>query len=186
LQYLTIAELNVMSKMSRKIMETILKYRLKEIRARQGQLYTFGDGAFGKLGDGNTNYHNVGTPTLINVNNKNIAQVSCGTSYTGVTTEDRHLYTFGNGRYGVLGDGIFNSHLVGIPTRINVDNKKAVQVSCGTEHTAVITQQPPNPGWPTIASQCISCYSSIDGHCSTCLTPICYSCFDYHIESKHL
>ena len=132
LQYLTIAELDVMSKMSRKILETVLQYRLEERRARQGQLYTFGFGGNGRLGDGNINFHSVGTP---------------------------------------------------IP--INIDGKKVVQVSCNTQYTAVITQQPPNPRWPIIASQCLSCNSSIDGHCSTCLTPVCYSCFDLHVETKH-
>ena len=37
LQYLTINELNIMSKMSRYILETILQYRLKERRTRVAQ-----------------------------------------------------------------------------------------------------------------------------------------------------
>ena len=103
LQYLTIGELDVMSKMSRYILETILQYNLKERRSTQGRLYTFGAGYGGRLGDGRINNHTVGIPTLaMGPIGKKITQVSCGPSHTGIITEDGQLYTFGNGQYGRL------------------------------------------------------------------------------------
>ena len=62
LQYLTNSDLDNMSKMNKYILETILQYRLKERRTRQGQLYTFGSGEYGKLGNGRTDSHKVGIP----------------------------------------------------------------------------------------------------------------------------
>ncbi len=107
-----------------------------------GQLYTFGSGFNGRLGDGRTDYHVVGVPTLINVGNgKKVKQVSAGNNYTCVVTEDGQLYTFGNGVWGALGDGRTDGHNVATPTLISIGNGQRVkQVSAGDRHTCVVTE----------------------------------------------
>lgn len=143
-----------------------------------GQLYMFGYVYEIELEDG---VYTINNPALIPIpDDKKAVQVSSGYYHAAIITEDDQLYMYGYGQYGILGDGIIAEHYVKtlIPIPIGKNNK-VVQVSCGAYHTAVISHQPDNLR-PVIASQCLSCDSPIDGHCSTCLTPICYSCFDDH------
>ncbi|XP_077974377.1 putative E3 ubiquitin-protein ligase HERC1 isoform X2 [Styela clava] len=68
-----------------------------------GELYTWGEGDYGRLGHGNNNSKNV--PTLVRDIN-NAGQVICGSSHTVVVSQDRAVvWTFGGGDNGKLGHG---------------------------------------------------------------------------------
>ena len=138
LQYLTIGELNLLLTTSRKIHNVIMRYNLHERRSYRGQLYTFGNESNGKLGNGRHSFFGIRTSMLIPIENKKIVQVSCGSSHTAAITEDGLLYTFG----GASGSGLWDSGASGnTPTLIRIGvNKKVVQVSCGGNYTAVITE----------------------------------------------
>lgn len=104
-----------------------------------GQLYGCGDGGNGALGDGNLEDHDVGTFTLINVNNQRVKSVTCGGETTLVITEKGELYGFGHAENGKLGDGNLDDHSIGIPTRINIHNQKIKHVFDGFTCILVIT-----------------------------------------------
>jgi len=105
---------------------------------KTGELYTFGISAFGELGDGNLNLHKIIIPFQIK-NIPSVKQVSCGPSHTGFITTDGDLYTFGNGKYGVLGDAIFGKHKVGIPFKVK-NISKVKQINCSIGITAFISE----------------------------------------------
>jgi len=103
----------------------------------EGEVYMFGNGDSGKLGDGNTDRHSVGNPQRIQGIPK-VASISCGSSNTIILTRNRDVYTFGDGTYGQLGDGMVGFHLVGVPQQIQ-GIPKIASISCSRFHTGLVT-----------------------------------------------
>ena len=106
-----------------------------------GELFTFGQGAEGKLGHGSENgeWRPRRVEALVG---KRVVQVSCGWSHTAVVTSEGELLTFGYGFTGRLGHDRLSEH-EWVPRRVKetLVEKCVVQVSCGYEHTAVITSE---------------------------------------------
>ncbi|XP_028989990.1 X-linked retinitis pigmentosa GTPase regulator-like isoform X2 [Betta splendens] len=103
-----------------------------------GALYTFGERDSGKLGLGTDQLPGHRVPQLVKSIKEPVTQVACGGGHT-VALTDNGVYTFGSGQFGQLGHGtfIFESRL---PRRVEHFRKGRVgQVSCGENHTAVIT-----------------------------------------------
>lgn len=109
-----------------------------------GNLYTFGSGDYGQLGDGLIDDHVVRFPYLVEYfKDIKIIKVSCGWFYTAVISDTGKLYTFGHSNHGQLGDGINNFHSVSLPYLVEYfkkNNIKIIKVSCGRYHTAVISK----------------------------------------------
>ena len=102
-----------------------------------GDLFAFGDGDFGQLGHGGEDSEWV--PRLVDaLVGKLVVQVACGWYHTAVITSTGEVHTFGSGEEGPLGHGGHNNELV--PRRVEaLAERWVVQVSCGREHTAVVT-----------------------------------------------
>uniref|UniRef100_A0A3Q1GLD4 X-linked retinitis pigmentosa GTPase regulator n=1 Tax=Acanthochromis polyacanthus TaxID=80966 RepID=A0A3Q1GLD4_9TELE len=103
-----------------------------------GALFTFGERDSGKLGLGTDQLPGHRVPQLVKSIKQRVKQVACGGGHTVALTED-DVYTFGLGQFGQLGHGtfIFESRL---PRLVEHFKKGRVrQVSCGENHTAVIT-----------------------------------------------
>ncbi len=70
----------------------------------EGQVFSWGDGDYGKLGHGNTSTQKY--PKLIQgvLLGKVAVCVSAGYRHSACVTEDGQLYTWGEGDYGRLGE----------------------------------------------------------------------------------
>ena len=71
-----------------------------------GKVYSFGDGQCGQLG--HCNFRKKSTPTLIKqaqMEGKCVVQVACGWAHSMALASDGHIYTWGNGDDGRLGNG---------------------------------------------------------------------------------
>ena len=70
----------------------------------EGELFTFGEGGFGRLGHGGQ--QNKFVPRLVGaLAGKKVIGASAGTYHTVVWTEEREIFTFGHGGSGQLGHG---------------------------------------------------------------------------------
>ena len=78
-----------------------------------GELYTFGQGRFGKLGHGNSDDKAI--PTLVTaLKSHKVVDVACGDSHTLCATDQGKVFVFGDGDFGKLGIGATNGSQVPI------------------------------------------------------------------------
>lgn len=68
---------------------------------------------------------------------KNIISIDAGSNHSAILDNIGVLYTFGNNRCGQLGVGSYRDEFEPIPNKRITEN--VVQVSCGLEHTLVLT-----------------------------------------------
>ncbi|TRY98659.1 hypothetical protein DNTS_005902 [Danionella cerebrum] len=81
-------------------------YRHSAAVTNDGELYTWGEGDFGRLGHSDSHSRNV--PTLVK-DISGVGQVACGSSHTIAVAQDgRILWSFGGGDNGKLGHGDTN------------------------------------------------------------------------------
>nr|XP_057932865.1 probable E3 ubiquitin-protein ligase HERC1 isoform X3 [Doryrhamphus excisus] len=81
-------------------------YRHSAAVSEEGELYTWGEGDFGRLGHGDSNSRNI--PTLVK-DISNVGEVSCGSSHSIALSKDgRTVWSFGGGDNGKLGHGDTN------------------------------------------------------------------------------
>ena len=113
----------------------------------QGWLYTWGDGAYGKLGHGNdvTYLQPERVKSLILFSIKHVAT---GCHHTCCTTATGSLWTWGRPSEGRLGRTVKEQDYrrPGIVEALN--SMKIVEVSCGTDHTAALVETSRAPGLP--------------------------------------
>ena len=117
--------------------------RLGKYNLSQGKAYGFGDGYYGKLGDGNIKRHEVMTPIPIDISDQFITQVSAGYDYSLFLTENGQVFALGDGIFGKLGNGIVTENYALTPTPINTSNigdQRIIQVEAGETHTILLTE----------------------------------------------
>jgi RCC1 and BTB domain-containing protein len=105
-----------------------------------GEIFTFGRGNFGQLGQGAAVTANVSTPALVNaLQGKSVKQVACGWHHTCALLDNGHLYTWGSGEYGRLGHG--DETRQASPKLVEgLQGKACTFVAAGGFHTAVIVE----------------------------------------------
>ena len=99
-----------------------------------GSLWCWGNGAYGRLGTGNTNSQT--SPTREVSNATNWGNVTTGNGHTCAIKADRSLWCWGTGDYGRLGTGNTNSQTS--PTREVSNATNWSSVSAGNAHTCAV------------------------------------------------
>ncbi|KAE7997572.1 hypothetical protein FH972_002195 [Carpinus fangiana] len=113
--------------------------------AEDGELYGWGWGRYGNLGLGDRNDRLV--PEKVSaVNGEKMVMVACGWRHTISVSSSGALYTYGWSKYGQLGHGDFEDHLVPHKLEALCDNHIS-QISGGWRHTMALTSDGKLYGW---------------------------------------
>ena len=112
------------------------------ILTSNNKLYVSGNNQYGQLGLGDNEKRSTLTEVSSDYyNNKTIKQIAAGGNHSLILTEDGEVYAFGRNDKGQLGLGDRNDR--NVPTKLNssnYDNKKIIQVSIGTAHSLILTE----------------------------------------------
>ena len=101
-------------------------------------LFAWGRGEDGQLGLGDTNDQN--EPTYVDaLRGVSVQQIACGSGHTVVLTTEGGVYTWGRGDDGRLGHGDTGWKYVPKVTQA-LQGQMVVQVTCGSYHTAAVTE----------------------------------------------
>ncbi|GMI95943.1 hypothetical protein like AT4G14368 [Hibiscus trionum] len=106
-----------------------------------GDLFTWGDGTHnaGILGHGTDVSHWIPRRVSGAIEGLQVLSIACGTWHSALATADGKLFTFGDGKFGVLGHG--DRQNVAYPKEVKMlSGLKTVKVACGVWHTAAIVE----------------------------------------------
>jgi alpha-tubulin suppressor-like RCC1 family protein len=103
--------------------------------SESGHLYMMGSNQHGKLGLGDRSLTYSASPHLVEaLEAEPCCLLSCGGNHSAVITSSNELFTWGLGQFGALGTGSLETIYLPVKIHDNVSD-----VSCGTRHTAVIS-----------------------------------------------
>ncbi|KAI4343472.1 hypothetical protein L6164_010816 [Bauhinia variegata] len=113
--------------------------------AESGVLYGWGWGRYGNLGLGDRNDRLI-PEKVSSINDDKMVMVACGWRHTISVSSSGGLYTYGWSKYGQLGHGDFEDHL--IPHKLQALSDKFIsQISGGWRHTMALTSCGILYGW---------------------------------------
>ncbi|KAE8679939.1 XB3 in, putative isoform 1 [Hibiscus syriacus] len=154
-----------------------------------GDLFTWGDGTYnaGLLAHGTDVSHWIPKRVCGALEGLQVLFIACGTWHSALATSNGKLFTFGDGRFGVLGHG--DRENAAYPKEVQMLNGlKTVRVACGVWHTAAIVEVSGQSG-ANISSRKLFTWGDGDkhrlGHGSkeTYLLPACVSSLiDYNFH----
>ncbi|XP_048453850.1 E3 ubiquitin-protein ligase HERC2 [Rhincodon typus] len=113
--------------------------------AENGQVWSWGDGDYGKLGRGGSD--GCKTPKLIEkLQDLDIIKVRCGSQFSVAITKDGQIYTWGKGDTQRLGHG--TEEHVRYPKLLEcLQGKKVIDVAVGSTHCMVLTEDGEVHSW---------------------------------------
>ncbi|KAM5553176.1 PH, RCC1 and FYVE domains-containing protein 1 [Rosa sericea] len=154
-----------------------------------GDLFTWGDGTHnaGLLGHGTDVSHWLPKRITGSLEGQQVLSVACGTWHSALATYNGKLFTFGDGKFGVLGHGDRES--IAYPREVQLlSGLKTIKVACGVWHTAAIVEVTGQSG-VNVSSRKLFTWGDGDkhrlGHGSkdTYLLPTCVSSLiDYNFQ----
>uniref|UniRef100_A0A0E0H131 RCC1-like domain-containing protein n=1 Tax=Oryza nivara TaxID=4536 RepID=A0A0E0H131_ORYNI len=110
-----------------------------------GDLYGWGWGRYGNLGLGDRNDRLV-PEKVSSVEGEKMVLIACGWRHTITVSSSGSLYTYGWSKYGQLGHGDFEDHLV--PHKLEALKDSSIsQISGGWRHTMALTSDGKLYGW---------------------------------------
>ncbi|XP_057858700.2 ultraviolet-B receptor UVR8 isoform X2 [Cryptomeria japonica] len=131
--------------------------------SEDGNLYGWGWGRYGNLGLADRNDRFI-PEEVATINGEKFSMIACGWRHTIAVSDSGNLYTYGWSKYGQLGHGDYEDHLV--PCRVEgLRNYHIAQISGGWRHTMALDKEGQIYGWGWNKFGQVGVGDNID-HCS--------------------
>ncbi|KAM3585280.1 uncharacterized protein V6R79_012788 [Siganus canaliculatus] len=103
----------------------------------EGQVFAWGHNGYNQLGNG-TSIQRM-SPVLVNLQNKKVTQVACGSHHTLALTDDGEVFSWGYNNCGQIGTG--NTATQACPRKVAglLQDKRAVGIACGQTSSMAVT-----------------------------------------------
>ncbi|KAI3974140.1 hypothetical protein MKX01_033391 [Papaver californicum] len=106
------------------------------LTGNDGKVFTWGRGATGQLGHGDC-INSLNPKPVKLLEPLFISHVSAGWNHSGFVSDSGKVYTCGDGSFGQLGHGDYESHH--LPVEVSYfDSKHVEQIACGMRHSLVL------------------------------------------------
>ncbi|XP_020519942.1 ultraviolet-B receptor UVR8 isoform X2 [Amborella trichopoda] len=125
---------------------------------RDGKVMTWGRGKSGQLGHGN--WENSAHPKHVKfLENFVICNAAAGWNHSGFVSDTGLLFTCGDGSFGQLGHGDYNSQCFPVEVKF-FGSRHVLKISCGMRHSLVLLKD-------YARAPATNSYSAVDGHLYT-------------------
>jgi alpha-tubulin suppressor-like RCC1 family protein len=111
------------------------------VSTSSGQLYTFGEGHFGQLGNGSTQSRSTPEQITLPGATGGVVQIAAGWEHSLALTSSGQLYAFGNDEHGQLGNGVSDDEPHPTPEVVTLPGAvgSIEQIAAGREDSLVVT-----------------------------------------------
>jgi hypothetical protein len=131
--------------------------RLHTCGINEFQVYCWGNGIFGQLGNGRIDDSH--SPMIVPLNNaENIINIESGSFHTCALSEAGNVYCWGWNGFGQLGDGTHSDSSTPVQV-ILPNNERVVIIDAGETHNCALTESAKTYCWGSNSAQQISSYS---------------------------
>ncbi|KAF8822073.1 regulator of chromosome condensation (RCC1) repeat-containing protein [Cardiosporidium cionae] len=126
----------------KKIIQVACRKNHSLVLADDGKVYTWGSNRDGQLGASVESTFCV-SPIELDISgiSSKIVEISCGSTYSALLTEDGKLYTWGSDEYGQLGHGKQSRRLNSPKLVRGLSSHRIASISCGEFHMAAISRE---------------------------------------------
>eukprot|EP00002_Diphylleia_rotans_P026853 TRINITY_DN5372_c0_g1_i2.p1 TRINITY_DN5372_c0_g1~~TRINITY_DN5372_c0_g1_i2.p1 ORF type:complete len:1044 (+),score=190.77 TRINITY_DN5372_c0_g1_i2:73-3204(+) len=109
------------------------------IRTIRGEVYTWGQGTYGQIGQGTTD-NSLQLKPITKLFGKAIVKIASGEAHTLALTVNGEVYGWGRDKYGQLGNGKGQQSRLTCSRIKGLSHTRIVDIACGSDHSVLLSE----------------------------------------------
>ncbi|XP_015608978.1 RCC1 and BTB domain-containing protein 1 isoform X3 [Cephus cinctus] len=105
----------------------------------QGEVYSWGHNAYYEVGNGSSNQTHTPASICMNLSDKFVIDIACGSHHSLVLTDEGEVYAWGQNNCGQVGSGISSNQCAPRKVNSSLSTKKVISIACGQTSSIAVT-----------------------------------------------